>query len=76
MPIVLLDNSLFVDICYDQGDRTYDDNVCISFVEYCPEDEKLFRMGETHIYLSSEQARQLAHALLEAASDSDRNSID
>ena len=76
MPIVLLDNSLFVDICFDQVDRRYDDNICISFVEYCPEDEKLFRMGETHIYLSPEQARQLAQALLKAASDSDRNSID
>ena len=76
MPIVLLDDSLVVDICYDQFDRSYDDNVCISFVEYCPADEKIFRMDETHIYLKPEQARLLAQALLKAAADSDRNSLD
>jgi hypothetical protein len=76
MPIVLLDETLVVDICYDPVDQTYDDNVCVSFVESCPDDERLFRMEVTHIYLKPQQARLLAEALLKAASESDRKSID
>ena len=76
MPVVLLDESLVVYVSYDQDDRYYDDNVCISFVEACPEDEKLFRADATHIYLNPEQARLLAESLLKAASESDWKSID
>lgn len=76
MPVVLLDGSLVVEISFDQDDRCYDDNVCISFVESCPEDEKLFCADATHIYLNPEQARILAESLLKAASESDWKSID
>lgn len=70
MPISLLDNSLKVDIYYDHEDCQFDDNICVSFVEDCPEEEKIFQAGETNIYLTPEQARQLAQALLAAASES------
>ncbi|MBP1701511.1 MAG: hypothetical protein H6Q38_618 [Chloroflexi bacterium] len=70
MPIYLLDDSLRVIVYYDQVDCEYEDNICVSILEYCPDDEKIMRAGETNIYLTREQARQLGRALLEAADES------
>ncbi len=65
--IALLDKSLRVRVYYDCEDRDYDDNICISFIEECPEDEKIFLAGETNIYLTVDQAKELAMALIHAA---------
>ena len=70
MPIYLLDETLSVKVYYDQVDCEYEDNICISILEDCPDEEKIFRAGETNIYLTREQARQLGRALLEAADES------
>jgi ubiquinone/menaquinone biosynthesis C-methylase UbiE len=70
MQISLLDNSLFINIFYDLPDQAFEDNICIQFLEKCPEDEKIFRAEETNIYLTPEQAAQLAEALSKAAADS------
>jgi len=70
MVIRLLDDSLSVDIYYDQADCEYEDNICLSFLEDCPDEEKLFRVGETNIYLTREEARLLGQALLAAAEES------
>jgi len=70
MSIRLLDNSLQVSIYYDECDCDYEDNICISIVEDCPEEEKIFRHDETNIYLTAEQALQLIQALTVATSDS------
>lgn len=70
MIISLLDGSLRVQIFYEEPDASFEDNVCISFLEYCPEDEKIFKAGETNIFLTPEQAAQLAEALSKAAAES------
>jgi hypothetical protein len=70
MTICLLDNSLRVEIAFEPTDAAYLDNICISFFESCPHDEKIFLAGETHIYLTPRQANALARALLQACEDS------
>jgi hypothetical protein len=70
MSIWLLDNSLKVTIYYDENDCAYEDNICVSIVEDCPEEEKIFRHDETNIYLTPEQALNLIKALTTATAES------
>ncbi len=70
MTISLLDGSLKIDVFYDCKDRQFEDHICIKVVEDCPEDEKIFYAGETNIYLTPEQARQISNALLKAVDQS------
>ncbi len=71
MSIYLLDKTLIVDIFYECEDHDLEDNICVSIVEECPPTEQLLRAGETHIYLTPEEAHQLGDALLDAANHSD-----
>jgi hypothetical protein len=68
--IYLLDRSLKVDVYFEPEDRDFKDNICISLCEDCPESEKIFVADETNIYLTNEQALQLAETLLKAVSES------
>ena len=70
MVISLLDDTLSVDVYYDQADCEYEDNICLSILEDCPDEEKVFRAGQTNLYLTRDQARQLGWALLSAAEES------
>jgi hypothetical protein len=70
MAIFLLDNSLKVEICYDETEREFADNILVSIIEDCPDDEKVFRGDETNLYLTPDQACQLAIALKHAVSKS------
>jgi hypothetical protein len=70
MTINLLDGSLQVNIFYDPKDCRYEDNICVCLKENCPEDEKILYAGETNVYLTAEQARQLADDLLKTAEQS------
>jgi hypothetical protein len=72
MTITLLDGSLKMDVFYDCKDSQFDDHICIKVVEECPEDEKIFFAGETNIYLTAEQARQIAKDLLHAIEQSEK----
>ncbi len=72
MSIFLLDKSLRVTIFFEENDSTFEDDVCLSIVEECPEDEKLFKVDETNIFITPDEACQLANALLDAASKSSR----
>ena len=67
MAIYLLDDTLKVEVFFDPEDCEFNDNICVRFTEECPEEEKLFWAGETNIYLTLEQARQLAQVLKQAA---------
>ena len=71
MTIYLLEGTLQVDIFYDCEDQDLEDNVCIRVIESCPPSEKLFRAGQTHIFLTPEQARELGNALLQTAHNSE-----
>lgn len=73
MTISLLDGSLKIDVFYDCKDRQFEDHICIKIVEDCPEDEKIFYAGETNIYLTPDQARQISNALLKAVEQSEKN---
>lgn len=70
MDIWILDDSLRITIFFDREDCVYEDNVCVSFRESCPDDEKIFRADETHIFLTPTQAIRLSQALREAAEKS------
>ncbi len=67
MFVLLLDNSLKVEVYCDDMDSEFEDNVCVSFVETCPDDEKVFRADETNIYLTPKQAEQFGNLLVRAA---------
>ncbi len=70
MAIHLLDDSLEIEIFIDQADAEFADDVCVRVIETCPEEEKIFYAGETNIYLTREQARQIVaefQKVLEAA---------
>jgi hypothetical protein len=73
MPIYLLDHSLKVDVYYDRIDCEYQDNVCVSILESCPDEERIFLYDELNLYLTPDEARQLAEALLKAADESCHN---
>ncbi len=63
MSISLLENSLHIDIFFDASESEYEDDICIRFVEDCPEEEKVFVTDETNIYITPEQACLLILAL-------------
>ncbi len=69
--IVLLDGSLTIEIYYSQEDCDFEDNICLSFVEDCPDEEKVFYSDETNLLITREQALQLAEALLKAVKASE-----
>lgn len=72
MPISLLDNSLKVNIFFERKDCDYGDNICVSIIEECPDDERVFRGDETNLYMTPQQARKLAAAFLQAAEASEQ----
>jgi len=69
--IVLLDGSLTVEIYYSREDCDLEDNICLSFTEDCPDEEKVFYNDETNLLITREQALQLAEALIQAAKTSE-----
>jgi len=76
MTIYLLEGTLQIDIFYDCEDQDLDDNVCVQVIERCAPEERLLRAGQTHIFLTPGQARELGEALLGAAHKSETNLAD
>jgi len=74
MAIEILNGSLNVDIFFDNGDKEYDDNICVVLKEFGPEDEKILYAGETDIFITPDEARKLAEMLLAAAETSSQGS--
>jgi hypothetical protein len=70
MPISLCNDTIFVEVYFDQSESLYEDNITLSFTEECPENEKVFRVDETNILMTAEQARKLGMALIKAAEES------
>jgi hypothetical protein len=69
-PILLLDESLKIEVFYACEDADLADNICLKVSEDCAEEEKVFRHEESHLYLTPSQARALAEALLAAVEKS------
>lgn len=76
MEIKLLGGELIVKICYENSEKEFDDNICLSFYEPCLDDTRIFRASETNLYITSQEARELAGVLLKAAETSDISSHD
>jgi hypothetical protein len=74
MALELLNGSLKIDIYFDKTDKEFDDNICMSLKEYGPEDEKILYAGETDLYITADEARELAKMLAEAAESSSQGS--
>ena len=74
-PIYLLDDSLQVEIFFEQDDMGYSDNICMKITESCVEEEKVFRHDENHLYLTPEQAKALAEALTRAVESEKKDHI-
>lgn len=72
--IKLLDGSLRIEILYEQRESAYEDNICITIHEDCPDGERLLRAVETNIFITPTQACELAKALNTAAQCSVQNS--
>jgi hypothetical protein len=73
MSILLLDGSLKIDIAYEKSESAFEDNIRVSIIEDCPDEERLFRAEETNIFLTSDQACELAKRLTTAAQCSIQN---
>ena len=65
-PILLLDESLQVEVFFESDDSGYEDNICLKITESCPDQEKLFVHDESHVYLTPHQAQALVDALDQA----------
>ena len=76
MTISLLDQTLHIDIFFECADQDLEDNICISIIEICPPQERIMRNGETHVFITHDQARQLGEALLQASEHSQAHSAD
>jgi hypothetical protein len=74
-PILLLDDSLQLEIFFSKEDCDLDDNICVVFNETCPEDEKVFKHEESHLFLTRQQAREIIAALGAAIQDSEEKSL-
>jgi hypothetical protein len=49
MTLKLLDDSLRVNVYYEESDSDFEDNICICILEDCPEDEKIFKADEVNL---------------------------
>ena len=76
MELSLLSGELIIKICYEKGDEEFDDNICLGFLEPCPDDARVFRASETNLFITAQEARELANLLLKAAEISDLSSHD
>lgn len=63
MTIKLLDDTLVVNIRHEASDQEFDDDICLTFFEDSPEEERIFNIEETHIYITPDQACLLILAL-------------
>ena len=70
----LLDDTLEVEVGFSCEDADLEDNICVVINETCPEDEKIFKHEESHIFLTRNQARDLMDALRAAIKASEEQS--
>jgi hypothetical protein len=70
MTLKLLDDSLRVNVYYEESDSDFEDNICICILEDCAEEEKIFKADEINLFLTPEQAAELALLLTNAAAES------
>jgi hypothetical protein len=73
MGLYILDDTLSVEVFYDRSDDQFSDNVCLCLWESCPADEKILIADETNVFLTPDQARELANMLLIAVEASEQN---
>jgi len=52
-PILLLDETLKVEVFYSCEAHDLEDNICLKLTEDCAESERLLRNEESHLYLTA-----------------------
>ena len=72
--IHLLDDSLTVEIFFSEEDSDLVDNICVQISESCVEDEKVFKHDESYLFLTRQQALDLASELKAAVKSSELES--
>ena len=75
MGLYLLDDTLSVEVFYEPSDGQFPDNVCLRLWESCPAEEKILIADETNVFLTPDQARELAGLLLAAVAASEQNNL-
>lgn len=63
MTIHLLDNTLKLNIYFEETDRDFEDDICLSFFEDSVEEERIFKVEETNIFITPDQACLIVLAL-------------
>ena len=66
MAVKILDDSITFEAFVDHEDAEFEDDICLRFTETCPEEEKVFYAGENNLYVTRDQARQIAVEILKA----------
>ena len=66
MAVKILDDTLTFEAFIDHEDSGFEDDVCLRFTETCPEEEKVFYAGESNLYVTRQQARQIVGEILKA----------
>ena len=66
MAVKILDDSITFEAFADHEDAAFEDDICLRFTESCPEEEKVFYGGENNLYVTRDQARQIAIEILKA----------
>ena len=69
MAVKILDDSITFEAFVDHEDAGFEDDICLRFTETCPEEEKVFYGGENNLYVTRDQARQIAVEILKALDD-------
>jgi hypothetical protein len=73
-PILLLDDSIQIEISFSREDSDLEDNICLVICESCPDDEKVFKHEESHLFITRQQAYDLIVALTDALQESEEKS--
>ena len=68
----VFDGQILLNVEFEVPEERFEDNISFSFAEHCPPEMKLLRSNEISFGLTSNQARILAQALLDAAQKNDQ----
>jgi hypothetical protein len=75
MPIYIVDDTIKIEISYEASDLEFEDNIRITFLEHCPDCEKVFIAGETNLFITPHQAEELSKALQKAIALSQKDQL-
>lgn len=66
MKIELLDGTLLVEVNYCLDNQEFEDDICLTMIERCPDDERIFRADETNLLITPAEAVLIIRSLEKA----------